>query len=107
MKKLLGTAVIGAAIALAGATSANAEKVRLKMGSTFPSKLVQLGSLGKILEKNINTMSGGDIQVKFYEPNALVPALELFDAVRNGSVDAGWSAPGYWAGKEPAVTLFT
>jgi TRAP-type mannitol/chloroaromatic compound transport system substrate-binding protein len=107
MKKILGTALLGSAIALAGASSASAEKVRLKMGSTFPSKLVQLGTLGKTLEKNINTMSDGDIQVKFYEPNALVPALELFDAVKNGSVDAGWSAPGYWAGKEPGVVMFT
>ena len=107
MKKLLGAAILGAAISMAGVSTASAGKVRLKMGSTFPSKLVQLGTLGKTLESNINTMSGGDIQVKFYEPGALVPALELFDAIKNGSIDAGWSAPGYWAGKEPAVTLFT
>ncbi len=101
------TAVVlaaGLATGLAGPADA---KTRLKMGSTYPSKLVQLGSLGKTLESNVDAMSDGELQLKFYEPNALVPALELFDAVRNGSVDAGWSTPGYWQGKEPALALFS
>ena len=107
MNKAKALVVTLAAVALSAATlSANADPVRLKMGSTFASKLVQLGSLGKTLEANINAISGGDIQVKFYEPGALVPALELFDAVKSGSVDAAWSTPGYWQGKEPALALF-
>ncbi len=107
MKKWLLTTVLSAGVALASVGGAAAEeKVRLKMGSTFPSKLVQLGSLGKTLEKTVNSISGGSIKMKFYEPGALVPALELFDAVRSGAVDAGWSTPGYWQGKEPALALF-
>ena len=35
-----------------------------------------------------------------------MPALEIFDAVSSGSIDAGWSTPGYWAGKVPALPLF-
>ena len=107
MKKLLCSTIMGAAMALAGTVGANAEDVRMKMGSTFPGGLVQLGTLGKTLESNINTMAGGSIQIKFYEPGALVPALELFDAVKSGAVDAGWSAPGFWQGKEPSVVLFS
>lgn len=105
MKKILFATVMGASLVLG--TSAFADKVRLKMGSTFPSKLVQLGSLGKKLEGTVKEMSGGDIRLKFFEPGALVPALELFDAVKNGSVDAGWSTPGYWQGKESSLALFS
>lgn len=105
MKKFVFAAALGASVAFSGV--AMADKVRLKMGSTFPSKLVQLGSLGKSLEKSVNEMSGGDIRLKFFEPGALVPALELFDAVKSGSVDAGWSTPGYWQGKEPSLALFS
>ena len=108
MKKLICSAVAGAVMAMTSVTGASAaENARLKMGSTFPGGLVQLGTLGKELEGNINAMAGDRIKIKFYEPGALVPALELFDAVKSGAVDAGWSAPGYWQGKEPAVTLFT
>ena len=106
MKKAVITALLGAALSTVS-VSATADKVRLKMGSVVPSKLVQLGSLGKTLEANINAISGGDIQIKFYEPGALVPALELFDAVKSGSVDAAWSTPSYWQGKEPALALFS
>ncbi|MFC3228128.1 TRAP transporter substrate-binding protein [Marinibaculum pumilum] len=104
-KLLISTAAI---LAMAGAAiaPASAEPVRLKMASTYPSSLTQLGTLGKILEKNVNTASGGEIEIKFFEPGALVPALEVFDAIKNGSVDAGWSTPGYWQGKEPALALF-
>jgi TRAP-type mannitol/chloroaromatic compound transport system substrate-binding protein len=107
MKKLFCSTILGAAMALSSVSGAVADKARLKMGSTFPGGLVQLGTLGKTLVTNINVISGGNIQMKFYEPGALVPALELFDAVKSGAVDSGWSAPGFWAGKEPAVTLFT
>ncbi|MBZ0162159.1 MAG: TRAP transporter substrate-binding protein [Notoacmeibacter sp.] len=105
MKKMIVAAL--AAVSMLGlSAAAKAEPVRLKMASTYPSSLTQLGTLGKILEDNINSASGGDVQIKFFEPGALVPALEVFDAVKNGSVDAAWSTPGYWQGKEPALALF-
>ncbi len=108
MKRTLVVTTLVLALALGlGNPSANAETVRWKMGATFPSKLVQLGSLGKTLEANIKALSGGTLQLKYFEPGALVPALELFDAIKSGSVDAGWSTPGYWQGKEPALALFS
>ena len=106
MKKLLLASAVS--LAVAGMTApAMAEKVKLNMGATFPSKLVQLGGLGKTLEANVKEISGGELELKYFEPGALVPALELFDAVQSGSVDAGWSTPGYWQGKEPALALFS
>jgi TRAP-type mannitol/chloroaromatic compound transport system substrate-binding protein len=76
------------------------------MGSTYPGSLTQLGTLGKRVDEKIDEVSGGNIQIKFYEPGALVPALEVFDAVSTGSIDAAFSTPGYWAGKVPALQLF-
>lgn len=102
LKRLL----LAGAACLLTAGVATADPVRLKMASTYPSSLTQLGTLGKTIEANINETSGGEVEVKFYEPGALVPALEVFDAVSNGSVDAAWSTPGYWQGKEPALALF-
>jgi TRAP-type mannitol/chloroaromatic compound transport system substrate-binding protein len=58
------------------------------------------------LQDTLNPISGGDIRVKFFEPGALVPALEIYDAVSNGSADAGWSVPGYWAGKNSAYSIY-
>ena len=88
-------------------SSNKTETVRWKMASTFPGNLNIIGEGGINFTKRLETVSGGSIKVKFFEPGALVPPLEIFDAVSSGAVDAGWSTAGYWAGKIPAVQFFT
>jgi TRAP-type mannitol/chloroaromatic compound transport system substrate-binding protein len=83
------------------------DPVRWKMASSFPGELVQLGDQGRALQTRIGQLSNGNMEVKFFEPGALVPALEIFDAVSSGSINAGWTASGYWAGKVPAMQFFT
>lgn len=76
------------------------------MQSTYPSSLPQLGTLGQVIERRLAAVSDGAIQVKFQEPGGIVPALEAFDAVSTGAVQAAWSTPGYWTGKDTALALF-
>ena len=107
LKSATCAAVLAAAAFSVAPSDANAqERVRWKMGSTYPGSLTQLGTLGKRVDDKIDEVSGGNIKIKFYEPGALVPALEVFDAVSTGSIDAAFSTPGYWAGKVPALQLF-
>lgn len=100
--------VCAVAILLAGAFSApaGAEPVKLNMPSTFAGSLTQLGTAGVRFADTVNLISGGEIEVKFYDPNALVPALEIYDNVSTGAVDAGWSTSGYWGSKNSALNLF-
>ena len=89
-------------------TDANAQdKVRWKMQSAFPSQLTHLGTSGVRFSKNIERLSGGKFQIKFYKPGALVPPLECFDAASKGSVESCWTTPGYHTGKYPALAFFT
>ncbi|MCR9256260.1 MAG: TRAP transporter substrate-binding protein [Alphaproteobacteria bacterium] len=94
-----------AGITLAGITDADA-KTRWKMASAYPGKLTQLGSLGIELADKLTKVSGGELEVRFYEPGALVPALEMYDAISKGSLDAAWSTPGYWVNKNITYALF-
>lgn len=96
-----------AAVALLAASDADAGRVRWKMGSAFPGSMVQLGTLGKAIEEKIEKISNGEFRIRFYEPNALVPPFEMWDAVSTGSIDAAWTTPGYWAGKVIASPLFS
>ncbi len=82
------------------------EQISWKMQSAYPGSLVQLGASGKDFAEQVETISGGDFKIRFYEPNALVPALEILDAVKAGSIDAGWASAGFWAGKIPAAAFF-
>jgi TRAP-type mannitol/chloroaromatic compound transport system substrate-binding protein len=109
-KGLLKLGVLGvSALAFATiATQANAQdKIRWKMSSAFPSSLTHLGPSGVRFSKDIERLSGGKFEMKFYEPGALVPGLENFDAVSKGSVEASWTTPGYHTGKYPALAFFT
>jgi TRAP-type mannitol/chloroaromatic compound transport system substrate-binding protein len=83
------------------------EKVRWKMQSTFGSSLTHLGPAGVRFTKDLERMSGGNFEVKFFEPGALVPPLECFDAVSKGSIESCWAPAGYFTSKYPALAFFT
>ena len=102
-----------AAVTVAAATTSVAldasaqERVNWKMQSAFTSSLPHLGTSGVRFTEVIDRLSAGDFEIKFFEPGALVPALECFDAASKGSVDLCWTTPGYHTGKYPALAFFT
>jgi TRAP-type mannitol/chloroaromatic compound transport system substrate-binding protein len=108
MKRALLAALVTAAVTATtfSTTALSQDRIRWKMGSTYPGSLPQLGTLAKRVDEQIEKVSGGNIRIRFNEPGALVPALEVFDAVASGSIDASFSTPGYWAGKVPSLQLF-
>ncbi|MDP6391176.1 MAG: TRAP transporter substrate-binding protein [Alphaproteobacteria bacterium] len=83
------------------------KKVRWKMQSTFGGTLPHLGTSGVRFAKNIKRLSGGTLEIKFFEPGALVPSLECFDAVSKGSLESCWTTPGYHTAKYPALSFFS
>ncbi len=98
--------IVGVAMGLS-ATAEAQKRVKWKMQSAFASQLSVLGETVQHFERNIELMSGGSLVIKAYEPNALIPALEGFDAVKKGSIDAMWGASAYHVGKIPALSWFT
>ena len=80
--------------------------VNLKLASTYPSALIILGTMAKRFQEQIELISGGNIKFSFFEPGALSPPLETFDAVSYGALDSAWSSPGFWSGKVPALQTF-
>ncbi len=79
-KSLFVLGLLGASASALTATVAPAEaqdKTRWKMQSAFASSLTHLGPSGLRFAKNIDRMSGGKFEVKFYEPGALIPAARV------------------------------
>ncbi len=92
--------------AAAPEVAAGGSKTRWKLASAYAGTTPILGPLAKDFVTNLDAMSDGQLKLQFYEPGALVPALEIFDAVSSGSIDVGWATPGFWAGKAPALQIF-
>ena len=106
--KVAAIAVVAVGTGVALSTSAEAQgRVKWKMQSTFGSTLTHLGPAGVRFAEDVKVMTDGKFDIKFFEPNALVPSLECFDAASKGSVDSCYTTPGYHAGKIPAVQFFT
>ena len=106
--RLVAAAGVALIATLALATGADAqERVRWKMQSAFPGNLSHLGTSALRLEKMVERISGGNFELKFFEPGALVPALECFDAAAKGSVESCFTTAGYHTGKHPSLAFFT
>ncbi|MDP2377608.1 TRAP transporter substrate-binding protein [Reyranella sp.] len=104
----LGVIAAAASVALgAGTAVAQDKKVRIQMQSNFASTLALLGPNAKYTVDQVNKLSGGSIDMKFFEPGALVPPGQAFDAVSSGALDAAWATPGYWTGKDIAFAVFS
>jgi len=54
----------------------------------------------------VKQMSNGRLQIEVFPAGAIVPALEVMDAVGKGTVEVGHTWAGYYMGKELALVLF-
>ena len=77
-----------------------------RMASAVASSLPLIGEQALRLESELRRVSDGDIDIRFHEPDALVPAGEVLNAVSSGVVEAGYAAPSRWQDREPAMALF-
>jgi TRAP-type mannitol/chloroaromatic compound transport system substrate-binding protein len=102
-----GLAVAGGMMLASPAVEAQEKKVRANMAGAFPSSMSILGPAQARTVSYINRLSGGSIDIKFFEPGALVPGSQYFDAVSNGSLDMAYTAAGYFTGKDVAFAMFT
>jgi TRAP-type mannitol/chloroaromatic compound transport system substrate-binding protein len=112
LRSLKISAITTAAALLAGLSLASTgavaqdKKVRLNIAGAFPSTTGLLGPTQLNLVETLKKVSGGSIDTKFFEPGALVPAGQYFDAVSNGSLDSAWTVAGFFTGKDIAFAMF-
>lgn len=112
--KKAGKVAAVAAVAGAGCAKAKEETKRVvtksyewKMVTTWPPNLPVLQTGAERFAKRVEEVTGGRIKIKVFAGGELVPALGVFDAVSEGSVECGSGAAYYWGGKAPAAQWFT
>ncbi|MFV0383648.1 hypothetical protein [Paracoccus sp. (in: a-proteobacteria)] len=106
LSNILAGAVSVAAIL--ATTAAYAQDTRkLRMHAAFPTQTPVIGEISPWIAERIGKLSGGTLEVEVFEPGAMVPATEYFDPVSQGAVDMAFGTPGYGAGLEPAMNIFT
>jgi TRAP-type mannitol/chloroaromatic compound transport system substrate-binding protein len=111
--KALGAATVGGALVAckpktesSNSTSEPKKTYNWKMVTAWPKNFPALGTGANYLAETITKMSGGRINITVYGGGELVPPLEVFDAVSNGTAQMGHAASYYWKGKTPEAQFF-
>ena len=91
----------------ATAAAPAAKTYEWKMVTTWPPNFPIFQEGVDRFAADVKTMSNGKLHIKVYAGGELVPPLQTFDAVSQGTVDIGHGAAYYWAGKIPAAQFFT
>jgi TRAP-type mannitol/chloroaromatic compound transport system substrate-binding protein len=91
-----------------GTANAQANQVfNWKMVTTWPANFPVFQEGAERFANDIKIMSGGRLNIKVYAGGQLVPPLQVFDAVSQGSVEMGHGSAYYWAGTVPAAQFLS
>jgi len=83
------------------------QRYQWRMATSWtPALDVLLGSAQRFA-RMVDEMSAGRLKIQVFAAGELIPALGVFDACSQGTIEAFSSAAYYWAGKEPAAQWFT
>ncbi|MAX87007.1 MAG: ABC transporter substrate-binding protein [Oceanospirillaceae bacterium] len=92
----------------AGASGAEPAKTfKWKLVTSWPKNFPGLGTAPERFAEQVEQLSGGRLTIKVYGAGELVPALQVFDAVSQGTAEMGHSGAYYWKGKASAAQFFT
>ena len=80
---------------------------RWKMVTTWPANFPIFQEGVEKFAKDVRVMSRGRLDIQVFAGGELVPALQAFDAVSQGSVELGHGSAYYWAGKVPEAQFFS
>lgn len=115
-RKLLGAGALGLGLAACGPAEKTAEiagpavirkRRQFIMVTTWPKGLPGLGRAAERVAERVEALSNGDLKIKVYAAGELVPALESFDAVADGTADMYHGAEYYWTSKSRGFPFFT
>jgi TRAP-type mannitol/chloroaromatic compound transport system substrate-binding protein len=106
-KFLTGAAVGGAGVVAAGALAApalaqSAPKITWRLASSFPKSLDTIYGAAETLSQYVSDATDGNFKIQVFAGGELVPALQVADAVTEGTVECCHTASYYFWGKDPS-----
>ena len=98
---------LAAGLAAAPAIAQSHPTVQWRLASSFPKSLDTIFGAADILARRVAESTDGKFQLRVFAGGELVPGLQVLDAVQNGTVECGHTAPYYYIGKDPAFAFAT
>ena len=106
-RSFLKKATVGLA---AGAVAAPAiaqsqPSIQWRMATSWPKSLDTLHGGAEYVARRVGEITEGKFQIRVFAAGEIVPALQVLDAVKAGTVEMGHTATYYYFGKDPTFAL--
>src|ERR1700716_2987672 len=75
--------------------------IQWRLASSFPKSLDTIYGAADIVSKRVAEITENKFQIRVFAAGEIVPGLQVLDAVQNGTVECGHTAPYYYVGKDP------
>jgi len=102
----VGAAGMAASALAAPAVAQSIPEVKWRLTASWPKSLDTLYGACETFAKHVAEATDNKFQVQPFAAGEIVPALQVLDAVQNGTVEIGHSAMYYYIGKDPTWALF-
>src|SRR5262245_64093624 len=104
-RKFLSSAAVASAAVVAPTVVKAQGPINMRWQSTWPSKDI-FHEYANDFAKKVNDMTGGDLKIEVLPAGAVVPALQLLDAVSKGVLDGGHGVLVCLFGKKKGMGLW-
>jgi TRAP-type mannitol/chloroaromatic compound transport system substrate-binding protein len=91
---------------LMAGTTAMAQEVSWQVPTSVPEGSPFYVNFLERFAGNVDVLTGGRVEIEPFGAGVLVPALQVYDGVRDGIVKAGHSTPSYRVNQDPINAIF-
>ena len=103
--KAAGLGVAATAVA-APAIAQSMPEIKWRLTSSFPKSLDTIYGASEDMSRFVAEATDNRFQIQTFAAGEIVPALQVVDAVTNGTVEMCHTAAYYFVGKDPTFALF-
>src|SRR6266545_665089 len=102
----VGAAGMAASALAAPAVAQSMPEVKWRLTASWPKSLDTIYGACETFAKHVAEATDNKFQIQTFAAGEIVPALQVLDAVQNGTVEMGHTAMYYFIGKDPTWALF-
>ena len=103
-RSFVQAAAAGAALSAPAIVRAQPQ-IRWRVASSWPKTLDTIYGGAETVARRVRAATNGKFEITVYGPGELVPALQVADAVQNGTVECAHTASVFFFGKDPTFAL--
>lgn len=107
-RRTLLSAIAAAPAAIAApAIAQTTPQIKWRLVSSFPKTFEAMYGSAQLFINSVRELTSGGLELQWFGPGEIVPALGVVQAVQTGTVEMGQTPPFYYFGMDPAFAFGT